>query len=84
MDDKNSSLFIDPYKFPSDEDIKKKWHTWQGSEKACEGAAIKWLKCMSITKAGFFLCLCLCAFWFVPGSDDGTLKDLKDFVYSLS
>ena len=25
MDDKNSSLFIDPYKFPSDEDIKKKF-----------------------------------------------------------
>ena len=61
MDDKNSSLFIDPYKFPSDEDIKKKWHTWQGSEKACEGAAIKWLKCMSITKAGFlFVSVSVC------------------------
>ena len=53
MDDKNSSLFIDPFKYPSDDDIKNSWQNWKGSEKPCEVAAIKWLQCMGITKVRF-------------------------------
>lgn len=53
MDDKNSSLFIDPFKYPSDDDIKTSWDSWKESEKPCRLAAIKWLQCMGITKVRF-------------------------------
>lgn len=66
MDDKNSSLFIDPFKYPSDDDIKNSWQNWKGSDKPCEVAAIKWLQCMGVTKVRFlqsvlcFMDLSLC------------------------
>lgn len=50
MEDKNSSLYIDPFKCPSDGDIKKSWNNWKEAEKPCTTAAIKWLQCMGISK----------------------------------
>lgn len=54
MDDKNSSLYIDPFKYPSDKDIKNSWDSWKASEKPCQVAAIKWLQCMGIAKVSFW------------------------------
>jgi hypothetical protein len=57
MDPENpkSPLYIDPFRCPSDADIKKKWDCWKKEEGPCKQPAIKWLQCMGLVKVSVLL-----------------------------
>ncbi|CAB9500161.1 expressed unknown protein [Seminavis robusta] len=51
MDDKKSPLYIDPFRYPSDDDIDKKLKLWEKEEgEACQSSAVKWLNCIRFVK----------------------------------
>lgn len=49
MNTKN--IDIDPFKYPSEEEIKTSWMQWEAREgRPCQKEAIKWLQCTSVAK----------------------------------